>query len=113
MRISAGLAGLERQLLGALAKANANSALASLRLSTGKRVNRPADDPAGFMHIAALEREQAAVQSAMTRVSAAADVAASLQLNLESVRTQLHPIRTALLADEGQTLNATQRAAQQ
>lgn len=113
MRISSSFASLERQLLSALAKANANAALASLKLATGQRVNRPSDDPAGFLQIAALEREQAAVQGAMARVSAAANVAAELQLNLESVRTQLGTIRTALLSDEGQTLNASQRAAQQ
>ena len=113
MRITTGISSLERQLLGALAKANAAAALASLRLSTSRRINRPSDDPAGYLHVAALEREQAAVQSAISRVDAVANVAAQLQLNVEGVRTQLNTAREALLEDADQSLNAEQRAIQQ
>jgi flagellin-like hook-associated protein FlgL len=113
MRITAGISSIERQLLGALAKANAQAALASLRLSTSRRINRPVDDPAGYLHVAALEREQAAVQAAITRVDAVANVAAQLQLNIEGVRTQLNTVREALLEDADQSLNAEQRAVQQ
>lgn len=113
MRISSGLTGIERQLLGALAQANASAALATLRLATGQRVNRPSDDPAAFLRITSLEREQSAVQTAIANVDGAANTAATLQLNLESVRTQLDTIRTALLADEDQSLTSAERDAQQ
>lgn len=113
LRIGGSLTGFERQLLDALAGAQAKAAVSTLRLATGKRINRAADDPAGLMRLASLEREQLAVQAAMARVDAAANVGATLQLNVESVRTQLNTIRTSLLLDENQTLSSAERTAQQ
>ena len=113
LRIGGSLTGFERQLLDALAGAQAKAAVSTLRLATGKRINRAADDPAGLLRLAALEREQLAVQAAIVRVDAAANVGATLQLNVASVRTQLNTIRSSLLLDENQTLTSAERTAQQ
>jgi flagellin-like hook-associated protein FlgL len=109
MRIGASISGAERQLLNAMAQANAAAAINSLRLATNRKVNRPADDPAAFVHIASLESRLSHVNSTLSNVQSASNVVAQTQLSLDSIRTQLDAIRTALVADEDLTLTAEQR----
>jgi len=113
LRLGPTIGGFEHQLLGALAKANAQIALSSLRVSTGKRINFPSDDPSGFVHLDALQREQSAVQAAVTRVNAAANIGAQLQANLDAVISRLAEVRTLLLEDADQSLTTAERAANQ
>jgi len=97
-RIGAHLSGFERQLLNYLAEANAAAAVNSLRLTTGKKVNSPSDDPAAFLDFSGQADRLSAITDTVDRVDAAADVAASMQLTLDQVRTQLDTIRSTLVA---------------
>ena len=113
LRLGPSFGGFERQLLGALAAAIAQVALASLRTSTGNKINFPRDNPSRFVHLDSLQREQSAVQAAVERVDAAANIGSQLQTNLDAVITQLSRIRALLLEDAGQSLSAAERAANQ
>ena len=113
LRLGPIASGFEKRLLGALATANAQIALSALRVSTGKKYNFPKDGPSQFLQIAALEREQSAVQAAAQRVDAAANIGSQLQTNLDSVIAQLDNIRGLLAEDVNQSLTAAQRAENQ
>ena len=105
--------GFEKQLLGALAAANAQVALSVLRVSTGKKFNFPRDNPSQFLHLDSLQREQSAVQAAVERVNAAANIGSQLQTNLAAVIGQLADVRALLLEDADQSLSTAERAANQ
>ena len=113
IRIGAHLSGLEAKLLNQLAAANAAASENALRLSTGKQVNAPKDDPAAFLQVSSLESQLSAVNDAVSRVDTAAGIAAQLQLTLDQVRTQLDTVRTALLEDEDGELTSEERAVNQ
>ncbi|MGI8981444.1 MAG: flagellin [Pirellulaceae bacterium] len=113
LRLGSIAGGFEMKLLGALAAANAQVALSALRISTGKKINLPRDNPSHFVHLDSLQREQSAVQAAVARVNAAANIGSQLQTNLAAVVDQLAEIRTLLLEDADQSLTAAERAANQ
>ncbi len=113
LRLGPSFGGFEREILGALAAANAQIALSTLRLSTGRKINYPSDNPSQFVQLDSLTREQAAVQAAVKRVDAAANIGSQLQMNLNAVIAQLADIRDLLLEDADQTLTWAERAANQ
>jgi len=113
LRLGPSFGGFEREILGALAAANAQVALSTLRISTGKKINFPSDNPSQFIQLDSLQREQSAVQAAVKRVDAAANIGSQLQTNLDAVVAQLSGIRALLLEDADQTLTSTERAANQ
>lgn len=112
-RVSALLSGAEQQLLRYLAASRSQQSLHALRLSSGQRISTPSQDPAAFLHIAALESELSGVNQAISQVAAASDFAADAQLIIDQVRTQLDLIREILAEDEGGDLTPAQRAANQ
>lgn len=109
MRIGATISGIERRLLDSLSAANAAANQNAIRLATGKKVNKPADDPAAFTRISALDNQLSEVVLAASRVDQATTIAASTQLTVDQILTELGKIKTALLADEDQSLTSTQR----
>jgi flagellin-like hook-associated protein FlgL len=113
MRIGASINGIERQLLNQLAEIKASNLLHSLRLATGKRVNRPKDDPAAFLHITGLESRRSNINATLASVQNAAGIAAETQLVIDEIRTQLELIRSKLVEDENQSLTSQQRTANQ
>ncbi len=113
MRIGAAISGVERQLLNALATANAQAAVHTLRLSTGQKFRNPADAPSTFFQLSNFQNRLSVVNDTLSQVSAASNVAAKLQLTLDQIRTQLDVVRTALVSDEDQTLTAQERAEKQ
>ena len=112
MRISQ-LTGIEQFFLTQLSRADESALQSAIRLSTGKRVNEPADDPAAFIKITAFEDRLEAVKSAKTQVEAAAAVGSETQLALDEMRSQLDFIRSSLLFDEGGLLTAEERTVEQ
>lgn len=112
-RIGATLSGIERQLLNQLAKANAASALASLRLATGHKINAPRDNPAGFVLLSSFHARRSAALQTVSAVSTTQTMGAEAQLAIDQIRVQLDTIREKALADEDQDLTADQRAANQ
>lgn len=112
-RISAVVSGIELGLLNRLAEANAAAALSSLRLATGKRVNRPSDDPSGFVTLSLLQNRLSRVQATMANLSAATSMLSQTQSAIAGIGTQLTAIRTELLKDEKRSLTPSERAQSQ
>jgi len=112
-RIDAQLSVFEQQLLRSLAASRAQETLHALRVSTGKKVSKPSQDPAAFFQISQFESRLSEVDDAIDQVSAAGDFAAEAQLTVDLVRTQLDTIRELLLEDEDGGLSASERAANQ
>ena len=112
-RIGATISGIERQLLRYLNDANTAAARHAIRLASGQRINKPADDPSAFLQISKFERQLGLVNTTSGNIDAAANLAAEAQLTLDQIRTQLNTIRTALVADEDRSLTAEERAEKQ
>jgi len=112
-RIGATLSGVERTLLNRLAEADAAVTINNLRLATGRKINRPADSPSGFVEIDRLESRLSGVGTTLTNVTNASGVVSTAQLALDGIRTQLQLIRTKAVEDEDQALSSTDRAANQ
>jgi flagellin len=70
----------------------------SLRLTTNRRVNSTADDPAGVVAIAKMRAELTAVQQTSANIEAAAAVTDSADATLAEVIEHLNTIRTNALA---------------
>lgn len=109
LRLGPSFGGFEKQLLGALAVANAQVALSTLRVSTGKKINSPSDNPSQFVQLDSLQREKSAVQAAVERVDGAANIGSQLQTSLDTAIKQLSDIRKLLLDDADQSLTTASR----
>jgi flagellin-like hook-associated protein FlgL len=112
-RIGASLSGFELKLLNRLQEANAAATLNALRLTTGKRINSPRDNPSTFTAIEQFNTQLSTVKAAMSNVTAASSIVSQAQLNLDNVRTQLNTIRTKLIENEDGSLTADQKLANQ
>ena len=108
-RIGASLNGIERSLLNKLATADAAAALSALRLSTGRRINSPADNPSAFVRLASFQSRLNNVSATMSNVTAAADIVSQTNTAIGGIAAQLEAIRTELLSDEDRGLSAAQR----
>jgi flagellin-like hook-associated protein FlgL len=112
-RIGATISGLERFFLTHLSRLEQSTIDSAIRLATGQRIHRPADDPAAFLEISGLEHHWRIIQQTQEQVTAATTVGAEAQLTLDELRTQLESIRSALLQDEQGELTAEERTVQQ
>lgn len=112
-RIGVSLSGIERSLLGRLAEANTAIAVSTLRKSTGRRINMPADDPSAFLALSGLQTRLSDVRSTMQNVSAAGSMVAQTQTAMSDLETQLDAIRTELLKDEDGSLTPAEQAESQ
>ncbi len=112
-RIGASLSGMERSLLNRLAEANAAATVNVLRLSTGKNVNSPSDNPSAFIAISSLEQQLSVATTVSSNVTAASSLITQTQTAIDGIRTQLNTIRTTLLTDVDGGLSASERAAAQ
>lgn len=112
-RIGASITGFEQFLLTQLARINQSSVASAIRLSTGKIVNFPKDDPSAFFQIHRFEQQQSIVNDLRANIEVAATVGAESQKTVDEIRTQLNTIRTKLVEDENQTLTQAQRDANQ
>ncbi len=112
-RIGVSLSGMERSLLGRLAEANAAIAVSTLRKSTGRRINMPADDPSGFLALSGLQTRLSDVRNTIQNVSAAGSMVAQTQTAMSDLESQLDTIRTELVKDEDGALTPDERAESQ
>ncbi len=112
-RIAATMNSFERFLLTQLARTNQAVAESSFRLSTGKKINFPSDNPSAFLQISSFENQLSLLANVQANVDVAANIGASAQTTLDELRTQLNTIRTALVADEDNTLTAAQKNTKQ
>lgn len=112
-RIGATIHGFEQYLLTQLARSNQAAAASSFRLATGKYYNFPSDNPSAFLQVSMYEKQLNLLSSVRSNVDAAANIGATAQTTLSSIRTQLNTIRTALIADEDNTLTAAEKSTNQ
>ena len=109
-RIGASLSGIERRLLHSLAQSNAAATLNNLHLAEGKRILAPRDNVSAFTALAGMQTQLSTVTATMSNVTSANSLISQTQTAVGQIRTQLELIQTELLKDEGQTLNASERA---
>lgn len=108
-RIAANIPALQN--INILSKISDNIANHQLRLATGKRINSPAEDPAGYMLARGLEARKRGLQVALDNVSNAQnilDVAEGAYSNIMDILQTLK--EKATQAADG-SLNSTQRSA--
>lgn len=84
----------------ALAKLNAQTQKAQLRLATQKRINSVADDTSGFNIGKSLEAKVSLMQAAQKNVGSAKDMLATAESQLVSLRDMITQIK-AKVADSG------------
>ncbi len=109
-RIGASLSGMERRLLNRLAQSNAAATLNNLHMAEGKRILSPRDDVSAFTTLSRMQTRLSTVTATMSNVTAANSLVSQTQTAVGQIRSQLELIQTELLKDEGQTLNASERA---
>jgi flagellin-like hook-associated protein FlgL len=109
-RIGATIHGFEQLLLTQLARSNEAAAESSFRLSTGNKYNFPSDDPSAFLQLSLFQNQLSLLTGVRANVDIAANIGASAQTSLDGIRTQLNTIRTALVADEDNTLTTQQKS---
>ena len=112
-RIGSILSTAERRLLGQLQKINAQAAIASFRLATSRRVNKPRDDPSAFLALSQFQTRLGTVGAAMANVTAASSRVTQAQDAIGEIRDQLDAARAELVKDEDRTLTSAERAAAQ
>ncbi len=108
-RINANIPAMQN--VNILAKISDRIATHQLRLATGKRINSPAEDPAGYMLARGLEARKRGLQVALDNVSNAQnilDVAEGAYSNIMDILQTLK--EKATQAADG-SLNSTQRSA--
>ncbi len=82
----------------ALQAANSNIALRQLRLSTGKRINSPADDVAGYITSRALLSRVGSLRSALNAVGDAKNVTGIAMDGLDNIASLITKIKEATAA---------------
>ncbi len=108
-RIAANIPAMQN--INILSKVSDNIANHQLRLATGKRINSPAEDPAGYMLARGLEARKRGLQVALDNVANAQnilDVAEGAYSNIMDILQTLK--EKATQAADG-SLNSTQRSA--
>jgi len=101
------------QLLNAMNRIESERAVTMARLSTGQRINRGSDDPAGLIALNSLRSELASVDAAInvgTRNQSFLNVADS---TLMEVGTLTSEIEELVVAAQGSTVTADEKAAYQ
>jgi flagellin-like hook-associated protein FlgL len=112
-RIGASLSGFESRLLRSLKGANAAAAINSIRIATGLKINRPSDDPTGFIAVDQLTSRLNNVTATLKNVTAASSIVGQAQSNIDEIGILLDTIRTELLKDEDDSLTPDQKLASQ
>ena len=109
--ISIGLGGTGQQLLNSIRK-NADQQNTSVeRLSTGKRINRPSDDPPAFVAADELRGELSDLQTKLGQIASQRDRDSLRQSNLVNIENGLTSLRDQVLAANNDFLSADQKAA--
>ncbi len=94
-----------------LAKISDNIANHQLRLATGKRINSPAEDPAGYMLARGLEARKRGLQVALDNVSNAQNILDVAEGAYSNVMDILQTLKEKATQAADGSLNSTQRSA--
>ncbi len=96
---------------GSLSDINTKMADVQLRLSTGKKINSAADDPAGYQLARSLERREKGLEVALDNVINAQSILNTAEGGYENIMDILQTIKEKATQAADQSLNTTQRTA--
>ncbi len=113
MRISSNFSRLELTAQHNLSQALKQQSLASVRLSTMKRINRGSDDPAGLIVVEQMQAELESIKAAEGNAARAAGLAQVADSAMNEVGNLLISVRAKVVASAGNTISDAERAANQ
>ncbi len=109
-RISTGIHGVDRQLLTNYQRNSERTQTSLERLSTGKRINHPKDDPAGFVAAEGLRQDLADLKQKLGDISIERAQSHIRQSGLADIQNALTELRGRLDSTTGGLFTADQRA---
>jgi flagellin-like hook-associated protein FlgL len=113
MRINTSLRAFELRIINQIDRLGKAIEQNNLRLSTLKRINSAADDPAGLVFVSSQRAELTDVQALLGNVERAGSIVDFADSALSEVSTHLQTIRTAALDAAGGTLTQAELQANQ
>src|SRR4029078_12309653 len=108
--ISTGLHGVDQKLLQNFQHNNDRTQTSLERLSTGKRINHPSDDPAGFVAAEGLRKDLSDLKQKLGDIATARDANHIQQSGLSEIQDALNDLRGQLVSAADGTLTADQRS---
>jgi flagellin len=109
--ISTGISGVDQQLLQNYQRSNDRTQTSLERLSTGKRINRPKDNPAGFIAAEGLRKELGDLERKVGSISTERQQSHIQQSGLANIQSVLIELRGRLVSAADGTITADERAA--
>jgi flagellin len=109
--ISTGIHGVDQQLLQNYQRSNDRTQTSVERLSTGKRINRPKDDPPGFIAAEGLRKELSNLERKLGSISTERQQSHVQQSGLANIQSVLIELRGRLVSAADGTITADERAA--
>jgi len=109
--ISVGTCGIDQQLLRNYQRSNDRLQTSLERLSTGKRINRPKDDPAGFVAAEAFRRDLTDLKAKLHDIAADRLNVNKQQSGLGAIQSALADLRSRLAEVPDIFISADERAA--
>ncbi len=108
-RIAANIPAMQN--INTLANLSDKIAMHQLRLATGKRINSPYEDPAGYMLARGLESRRRGLESALSNVSNAQNILDVAEGGYSSIMDILETMKEKAVQAADGSLSSTQRAA--
>jgi flagellin-like hook-associated protein FlgL len=109
--ISTGIHGVDQQLLQNYQRSNDRTQTSVERLSTGKRINRPKDDPPGFIAAEGLRKELSNLERKLGSISTERQQSHVQQSGLANIQSVLIELRGRLVSAADGTISDDERAA--
>lgn len=109
--ISVGTRGIDQQLLRNYQRSNERIQTSLERLSTGKRINRPKDDPAGFIAAEGFRRDLTDLKAKLHDISSERLNVNQQESGLAAIQTALSDLRSRLAEVPDNFVSAEERAA--
>ncbi|HYO23789.1 MAG TPA: hypothetical protein VEQ85_02470 [Lacipirellulaceae bacterium] len=97
------------QLLQSYRRNHQGAERALERLSTGKRINRPSDDPSGFVAAEQLRSEVVRLQAELKTINGRRSAVRSQSSSLTNIQQQLSDLRGLIAGAAGSVLTAEER----
>jgi flagellin len=110
-RITPGIHGTDQQLLNNMQRSSDRTQTSVERLTTGKRINRPKDDPAGFIAAEGLRKELNDLKLKLKGISGERAQSHIKQSGLANIQDALTDLRGRLVSVADGSLTADERTA--
>ena len=110
-RISPSIRGADQQRLNTIQRNSERTQTSLERLTTGKRINRPKDDPAGFVAAEELRQELGDLKQQLGGLATEHTELRTRESGLANIQTALADLRGRIVSAADGSLTADQRAA--